>query len=810
MSIYSGNTAINKLYLGSTQLSKLFQGQLQLWPTSLGNYPDAQLSPSGYSPYNPPALVNYGTGFAGSDPYMAIKASDGSMFVGGNFTSYNGTTANRIVKIKPDGTLDTTFNTGVGFDANVRGISIGKYTGYLHVAGAFNTYQGVNARKMITLNATTGARITTYSWASTGGFFYGMEEVSATQVLAYGPVSSFGGIKRYLISNGAVDATFTSGLSSYTNGVITSLSVFDNGKILCGGTVPTNPVGFPTIGMWMHNADGSLDSTSNTNISTTSGITQGSINNMFKYNNIVYGAGSINGGFNYDTARAVKVNQNGTCDQTFKNNIKNKLTNSVMTYGINVQNDIVSFVGPFSFANETSGYIQGDTLFTDLNGNLLSDLRPIEASGFPAGITRGASGQTTFVQGISDTINYAPITSKGIYTYNPVIGATASIMVPAMNFQDGIVGTVYAIETWGDKLVIAGDIQSYNGITITSNMIRLNPDSTLDYTFKPTNVSQPIKKLLYVEETNSLMAGGLFGLRVYNNDGSLNSNWNANTFDGEVRSFYLNKYLGQVVVVGAFTKGIRKFTVRGVEDTVFYSTLGTGFDGRVNDVVWLQRYQRMYCVGIFKSLNGNALNGYGVVNADGSAYMDIVTGGFADGEPLWMKPHQNGNGFFVGGEFVSINEKFTNNFGLMMLNGDSDWYPGDPIMAAFTRPGAFNGPTYGMLYVNYRNSVSTYNSKYFVYGSFTSYIVGEEGYGMTAVAANNIGLIGGGYYDIPTEYPTPLGSNTPIYAGKAQTTMLDVNPTDTGHNLFLGGAFTAFGSSTAKGIVQVGVTGNIL
>jgi uncharacterized delta-60 repeat protein len=55
------------------------------------------------------ATFNSGTGF-NSQPSLIIRNSaDDSMYIGGGFTSYNGTTATRLVKITKDGVIDSSF-----------------------------------------------------------------------------------------------------------------------------------------------------------------------------------------------------------------------------------------------------------------------------------------------------------------------------------------------------------------------------------------------------------------------------------------------------------------------------------------------------------------------------------------------------------------------------------------------------------------------------------------------------------------------------------------------------------------------------
>jgi len=40
--------------------------------------------------------------------------SDGKILVGGFFTSFNGTSSNRIVRLNTDGSIDTAFSTSIG------------------------------------------------------------------------------------------------------------------------------------------------------------------------------------------------------------------------------------------------------------------------------------------------------------------------------------------------------------------------------------------------------------------------------------------------------------------------------------------------------------------------------------------------------------------------------------------------------------------------------------------------------------------------------------------------------------------------
>lgn len=77
--------------------------------------------------------------------------SDGKILVGGNFTSFNGTTQNRLNRLNVDGTKDTSFNIGTGFPAEVKTIVVQPDNKIL-VGGIFTTFNGQPQSGIIRLN----------------------------------------------------------------------------------------------------------------------------------------------------------------------------------------------------------------------------------------------------------------------------------------------------------------------------------------------------------------------------------------------------------------------------------------------------------------------------------------------------------------------------------------------------------------------------------------------------------------------------------------------------------------------------------
>jgi hypothetical protein len=74
--------------------------------------------------------------------------------VGGQFTSYNGTPANDLVRLHANGTVDPAFATGTGFNNTVFSIApAGDGTGNLYVGGQFTSYQSITIGRIARLKS---------------------------------------------------------------------------------------------------------------------------------------------------------------------------------------------------------------------------------------------------------------------------------------------------------------------------------------------------------------------------------------------------------------------------------------------------------------------------------------------------------------------------------------------------------------------------------------------------------------------------------------------------------------------------------
>ncbi|MBI2259046.1 MAG: hypothetical protein HYU67_09115 [Flavobacteriia bacterium] len=95
------------------------------------------------------------TGLGFNDEVKVIKVQqDQKILVGGLFTAYNGDSCNRIVRLNSNGSIDNTFDIGTGFNNTVNFILL-QSDGKIIVGGEFTSYNGNSCNKLIRLAGQT-------------------------------------------------------------------------------------------------------------------------------------------------------------------------------------------------------------------------------------------------------------------------------------------------------------------------------------------------------------------------------------------------------------------------------------------------------------------------------------------------------------------------------------------------------------------------------------------------------------------------------------------------------------------------------
>lgn len=84
--------------------------------------------------------------------YDLARQPDGRILAAGDFTTFNGTARNRIVRLMPDGSVDSSFNPGTGADSIVYAVLV-QPDGKIVIGGAFTNFNGTPREYLARLNA---------------------------------------------------------------------------------------------------------------------------------------------------------------------------------------------------------------------------------------------------------------------------------------------------------------------------------------------------------------------------------------------------------------------------------------------------------------------------------------------------------------------------------------------------------------------------------------------------------------------------------------------------------------------------------
>lgn len=84
--------------------------------------------------------------------YDIVYRTTTKLLIVGEFLSFDSNYYNRIIAINEDGTLDTTFDVGTGFDSVAKTISVAN-DGKVFIGGEFNTYNGIEVNQLVKLNS---------------------------------------------------------------------------------------------------------------------------------------------------------------------------------------------------------------------------------------------------------------------------------------------------------------------------------------------------------------------------------------------------------------------------------------------------------------------------------------------------------------------------------------------------------------------------------------------------------------------------------------------------------------------------------
>jgi uncharacterized delta-60 repeat protein len=158
------------------------------------------------------------------------------MIVGGDFYTYNGVNVNYMVRLNSNGTIDTTFNTGLGFNSSVQSIAL-QADGKIIVAGFFTSYNGVTVNRIVRLNSNGTIDATFTTGLGVDNLVQSIVIQPDGKIIMGGFFTFYNGTtENYLVrlnSNGTKDTTFNTGTGF--NYEVYTIALKSDGKIVLGG-----------------------------------------------------------------------------------------------------------------------------------------------------------------------------------------------------------------------------------------------------------------------------------------------------------------------------------------------------------------------------------------------------------------------------------------------------------------------------------------------------------------------------------------------------------------------------------------------
>jgi len=660
---------------------------------------------------------NTGTGF---DDYVYSVAlqPDGKVLVGGTFTTYKGVTENRIIRLNADGSKDATFNAGTGFNSYVYSITV-QADGKILVGGDFTTYKGVTENRIIRLN-TDGSKDATFN-TGTGfnNYVYSIALQSDGKILMGGFFTSYKGVTGNnkiirLNADGSKDSTFITG-TGFSSDIKTIITQPD-GKILVGGSF-TSYKGVTENRIIRLNADGSKD--------TTFAIGTGPNDDVFSVALQLDGKVLLGGVFTaYNGVtenRIIRLNANGSKDITFDTGIGSNGN----IYSITLQSDGKIIVG--GVFNIYKGVAENSIIRLNTDGS--KDHTYDIGKGFTLDVYATAIQPDGKILVGGRFTSYKGVTENRIIRLN-VDGSKDVSFNTGTGFNGfGFSNYVSAIVLQPDgKILIAGNFTGYMGVT-ENFIIRLNPDGSRDNTFITGNGFNIVVNAIALQSDGKILLGGYF--MTYNGatenriirlnpDGSKDATFITGTgFNSGANSITVQPD-GKILVGGEFTtyKGVTenriiRLNTDGSKDTTF--TTGTGFNSLVRSIA-LQSNGKIVIGGDFTTYQGITENNIIRLNADGSKDTTFTTGTGFDYSvgTIVLNPSEK---ILVGGAFTTYNGVTENRIIRLNTDGNKD--------TAFATGTGFN---------DYVGSIVLHSDgKIFVGGNFTTYQDSNESASLIAL-----------------------------------------------------------------------------
>ena len=206
--------------------------------------------------------------------YSVAVQADGKIVLGGDFVVVNGAARNRIARLNASGSVEstTTFSPVTGLNGSVNSVAV-QADGKIVLGGNFTTIDGTARGGIARLNPNGSVESTVTFNPGTGanGLVYTVAVQADGKIVLGGTFTAVNGASRSriarLLANGSVESTATFNPGTGPNGSVFGVAVQADGKIVLGGGFTA--INFATRGYIARlHADGSVESTATFNPGT--------------------------------------------------------------------------------------------------------------------------------------------------------------------------------------------------------------------------------------------------------------------------------------------------------------------------------------------------------------------------------------------------------------------------------------------------------------------------------------------------------------------------------------------------------------
>jgi len=541
--------------------------------------------------------------------YDICEQADGKIIIVGSFTKYNNVTVNRIARILPDGTLDTTFKTGSGSTSNITNVEV-LPNGKIILTGSFLKFNGTDLNKIVCL-LPDGTVDTNFNIGT--GF---NDDVSAMALQSDGKILLGGKFTSYnenlanriirLNNDGTIDNNFLSG-SGFSAGAVQIIKTDASGNIIVGGSFTGFYNNNEINRVCYLNSQGLIK----TDLDFGSGPVSSSVLALEKDSEgswYIGGSFSVFDGLNQ--GRLAKIDSHGDYDTAYLSSGIG-LDNSVYKI-IPLENKKTMVFGNFkTFNNESASRI----------------VRLLEDGTYDLDFNSGKAGANNLIKTAVLQADGKMILAGNFTKYNETLCNRIIRILPdglvddTFHIGSGFNSQVYAMAIQSDgRIIAAGNFTNYNSPANSQlRIVRLLPDGTRDNSFNIGRGADGIIETILIQPDGKILLGGRFTtfdgnsapkLVRLNANGSIDSTFNVGTgFDKYIYAIALQAD-GKIIVGGSFLtyngfsqKRILRLSANGSLDATFES--GAGFSkGEVRSLL-VQPDDRILVGGTFSGMYKN-------------------------------------------------------------------------------------------------------------------------------------------------------------------------------------------------------------